>query len=171
MEREDLEYVGFWPRVGASIIDTLLLGFICWPIATAIYGPSYWVSTGLIKGPADFMISWVFPAVAVLLFWVYRQATPGKMAISARIVDARTGQKPSTGQLIGRYFGYYVSVSHPNESLVVRSNFPMFAQPRRAAVTMAVWPNDRPCPAPPSGLKAGWRIRENSFPASTMEVV
>jgi uncharacterized RDD family membrane protein YckC len=110
MEQENLEYVGFWPRVGASIIDTLLLGFICWPIATKVYGPSYWVSTGLIKGPADFLISWVFPAVAVLLFWVYRQATPGKMAVSARIVDARTGEKPSTGQLVGRYFGYYVSI-------------------------------------------------------------
>jgi len=35
--------------------------------------------------------------------------TPGKIAIGARIVDARTGAKPSTGQLIGRYFGYYVS--------------------------------------------------------------
>jgi uncharacterized RDD family membrane protein YckC len=31
------------------------------------------------------------------------------MAIGARIMDARTGGKPSTGQLIGRYFAYYVS--------------------------------------------------------------
>lgn len=45
-----------------------------------------------------------------MLFWVYRQATPGKMVISARIVDARTGGKPGTGQLIGRYLGYYVSI-------------------------------------------------------------
>ena len=46
----------------------------------------------------------------VVLFWVYRQATPGKIAISARIVDAETGAKPSTRQLVGRYFGYYVSI-------------------------------------------------------------
>jgi uncharacterized RDD family membrane protein YckC len=46
----------------------------------------------------------------VVLFWMYRQATPGKMAIGARIVNARTGERPSTGQLIGRYFAYYVSI-------------------------------------------------------------
>jgi uncharacterized RDD family membrane protein YckC len=51
----------------------------------------------------------VLPAVAVVLFWIYRQATPGKMAIGARIVDATTGGKPTTGQLIGRYLAYYVS--------------------------------------------------------------
>jgi uncharacterized RDD family membrane protein YckC len=32
------------------------------------------------------------------------------MAIGARIVDAKTGGKPSTGQLIGRYLAYYVSI-------------------------------------------------------------
>jgi uncharacterized RDD family membrane protein YckC len=45
----------------------------------------------------------------VVLFWMYRQATPGKMAIGARIVDARTGRPPGTKQLVGRYLGYYVS--------------------------------------------------------------
>jgi uncharacterized RDD family membrane protein YckC len=40
---------------------------------------------------------------------MYRQATPGKMAIGAKIVDAKTLGKPSTGQLIGRYFAYYLS--------------------------------------------------------------
>jgi uncharacterized RDD family membrane protein YckC len=50
------------------------------------------------------------PAIAVILFWVYKSATPGKMALKLKIVDAKTGDKPSTGQLIGRYFGYYVSI-------------------------------------------------------------
>jgi uncharacterized RDD family membrane protein YckC len=67
------------------------------------------VSERFIQGPADLLLNWVLPAVAVILFWNYRQATPGKMAIGARIVDAKTGGKPSTGQLIGRYFGYFVS--------------------------------------------------------------
>jgi uncharacterized RDD family membrane protein YckC len=110
MERRDLEYVGFWLRVGAALIDTLLLGAVCWPLVTAIYGSGYWMNTRLIAGPADFLITWVFPAVAVVLFWVFRQATPGKMAISARIVDAKTGQPATTGQCIGRYLGYFVSI-------------------------------------------------------------
>jgi uncharacterized RDD family membrane protein YckC len=106
---DDLEYVGFWPRVGAALIDSLLAAVICLPLVSWIYGGSYWTEPGIVKGPADFLISWILPALAVMLFWFYRQATPGKMAISARIVDARTGGKPSTGQLIGRYLGYFVS--------------------------------------------------------------
>jgi len=47
--------------------------------------------------------------MAVITFWLMKQATPGKMAVSARIVDAATGNPASTGQLIGRYFGYFVS--------------------------------------------------------------
>lgn len=63
-----LEYVGFRPRDGSS----------------------YWTDPGLIRGPADFLITWILPAVGVLRFWFNHQATPGKMAISARVVDART---------------------------------------------------------------------------------
>ena len=109
MNDPELEYVGFWLRVGASIFDTILVLVIVTPILIWIYGPGYWVSEQFIRGPADILLNWVLPAVAVILFWIYRQATPGKMAIGARIVDAKTGGKPSTGQLIGRYFGYFVS--------------------------------------------------------------
>lgn len=109
MQQEALEYVGFWLRAGASAIDTVLLAIILLPILHAIYGPAYWTSDALILGPADFVFSWILPAVAVILFWMARQATPGKMAIGARIVDATSGQAASTGQLVARYLGYYVS--------------------------------------------------------------
>lgn len=110
LQQEDLEYVGFWSRVGASLIDTVLLMIIVLPVIHMIYGPSYWESDSLVQGPADLLVSWVMPAIAVILFWIARQATPGKMAIGARIVDSSTGQAASTGQLVGRYLGYYVSV-------------------------------------------------------------
>lgn len=112
MNEQELEYVGFWPRVGAAIIDSILVLIICIPLMIWVYGPAYLQAEVLvfIHGPADILINWVFPAIAVVLFWIYRQATPGKMAIGARIVDAKTGGKPSTGQLIGRYLAYYVSI-------------------------------------------------------------
>ncbi|WP_456402354.1 RDD family protein [Hydrogenimonas sp.] len=109
MESGELEYVGFWPRLGASLIDTILLGIITWPLLAMFYGESYWSSEKYIEGPLDFLLSWVFPAVAIVLFWIARQATPGKMAISAKIVDAKSGSVPSKGQLIGRYLAYYLS--------------------------------------------------------------
>ena len=109
MDEPELEYVGFWLRVGAAIIDTILLMIIIAPLLTWYFGPDYWLSEEFFKGPMDLLLNYLFPAIAVILFWIYRQATPGKMAIGARIVDAKTGGKPSTGQLIGRYLGYYVS--------------------------------------------------------------
>jgi uncharacterized RDD family membrane protein YckC len=106
------EYAGFWVRVGAALIDTILVAFLTMPLLRLVYGSGSadYLETGrLFQGPADFLISFVLPAVAVIVFWVARGATPGKMAISAQVLDARTGNKPSTGQSIGRYLGYYVS--------------------------------------------------------------
>ena len=103
-------YGGFWIRAWACVVDSLLLGLIALPILWGAYGGQYFESTAFVQGPLDFVLTWVFPAVAVLLFWIYKGATPGKMAVGLRIVDARTGRHPSTGQLIGRYFAYYVSL-------------------------------------------------------------
>jgi uncharacterized RDD family membrane protein YckC len=109
MDSNDLKYVGFWPRVGATLIDTIILIVITGPILTIYYGESYWTSENLVEGPLDFILSWVFPAVAVIWFWVAKQATPGKMAVHAKIVDSETGRVPSIGQFIGRYFAYIIS--------------------------------------------------------------
>ena len=105
-----VESVGFWARVAAALIDSVLLFAIIAPLLYWIYGPQYFVGPDGVGGLADLLLNWLLPAVAVILFWIYRQATPGKMVIGARIVDARTGGPPSTGQLVGRYLGYYVSM-------------------------------------------------------------
>lgn len=110
MEATDREYVGFWARVVASIIDTILILVVMIPVMLALYGDAYWRDTSLSKGLLGFLVEWVLPAVAVLAFWFTKQATPGKMAVSARIVDAETGDKPSAGQFVGRYLAYFVSV-------------------------------------------------------------
>ena len=103
------DYAGFWIRVGASLIDTILIMVLTFPIATAIYGEAYWDSESLVAGLWDVVLSYILPAVAVIVFWVYKSATPGKMITNLLIVDAETGGKPSTGQFIGRYFSYYLS--------------------------------------------------------------
>jgi uncharacterized RDD family membrane protein YckC len=106
---EDRPYVGFWNRTAAALIDSALLLLVTLPIQQAISGAGSWSS---VQGPAgvwDLVVGYVLPAVAILVFWKYRSATPGKMFMSAEIVDAATGGKPGTRQLVIRYLGYYVS--------------------------------------------------------------
>src|SRR6266702_3784241 len=104
-------YVGFWKRLLAFFIDTLILVTVFVTIAIAIYGRRYVQLAS--QGQTllfDVLVQFVLPAVAAILFWRYRGATPGKMLVSARIVDAATLGAPSTGKLIGRYFAYIVSI-------------------------------------------------------------
>ena len=39
-----------------------------------------------------------------------KQATPGKTVIHAKIIDAKTGEKPTVKQWILRYVGYFISL-------------------------------------------------------------
>ena len=111
MPEENPEYAGFWIRVGASLIDTLLLLAITMPLLYAIYGQAYFEpeEVELAAGTADFLLTWVAPAVAAIAFWIYRQATPGKMMLGLKVVDAKTGNTLRTPQAIIRYIGYYVA--------------------------------------------------------------
>jgi uncharacterized RDD family membrane protein YckC len=104
------EYVGFWRRLLATAIDFLIVFVIETPLLLAIYGREYLsLSKEGYAGFWDFLIQAVLPAVAVILFWRYQGATPGKMAIGARIVDAASGGQPTTARLVVRYFAYLVS--------------------------------------------------------------
>jgi len=107
---DEVVYVGFWRRVLASIIDSIILLAITYPVLYAVYGEKYFTKTQWLAGSMDFLLSYIFPMLAVILFWIYKSATPGKMAVGAKIVDAKTGGKPSKGQMIGRYFSYYLSM-------------------------------------------------------------
>lgn len=103
------EYAGFWIRLWASVIDSFLFMLITYPVLYLIYGKHYFISDKIILGKADFIISFVLPCIGTVLFWVYKQATLGKMAIDSKIVDSETGEPVSTARLIGRYFAYFIS--------------------------------------------------------------
>ena len=112
MTTETTRYVGFWKRFGATIVDTILLSLITLPATIAFYGWGYFDAeqTNIVAGPVDFVISWVVPIFIVLGFWIWKQATPGKMLFRARILDAKTGGIPTTRQWILRYLGYFISM-------------------------------------------------------------
>src|SRR2546422_8277103 len=99
-------YVGFWQRLLAFLIDSMVVFVVYGPLVVMAFGteyfslgvPRYWdAATGLVI------------AVGTLLFWRYQGATPGKIAIGAKIVDAETGGLPTTGRLVMRLLGCIVS--------------------------------------------------------------
>lgn len=110
MNSRNLEYVGFWPRFGATVIDLLLQLAITLPLTYAVYGRISSPGGKLFMGLGDALINLVLPAAAIVAFWVYKSATPGKLAIAASVVDADTGLPLSTQRSLVRYMGYYVSL-------------------------------------------------------------
>lgn len=106
---ENQEYAGFWVRVGACLIDTVVLLLVLAIPLTVINGTNYWLQEGTRSGFWDILLGYIAPIVITVWFWKKFLGTPGKMLLRLRVVDAKTGQALSTPQAIGRYLGYYVS--------------------------------------------------------------
>lgn len=110
MSDSNIEYVGFWHRAVAALVDTAIVMAITAPLLIAIYGVNYYSGEGsFFAGPADVIIGWLFPIAAVIIFWLKKKATPGKMLFNAIVVDAETGAAMTVGQSIGRYAAYFLS--------------------------------------------------------------
>jgi uncharacterized RDD family membrane protein YckC len=115
-------YVGFWARFLAMFIDNIWVTIVLVLVLMAMFGQDF---MAIMSMPPDtspqemamaaqgatgsFLAQLLLPAVLIVGFWVWKSATPGKMVISAKIVDAKTLGEPSMGQLIVRYIGYFIS--------------------------------------------------------------
>lgn len=103
----EYEYAGFWIRVLASIIDSLVLMLVLVPFAVVVG------MLGLVDLEASF--SWldiVIQICSVLFYigcWVKFAGTPGKRILKLKILDADTGEHLTTGKAIIRYVGYIIS--------------------------------------------------------------
>ncbi len=109
-KESEIHYSGFWIRLLASLIDTVWLLILTFALGWMIYGAIYFQSTEFTQGYADLFITYVLPFILTILFWYYKAATPGKMILGMRIVDANTLGKVSTGRLFVRYLSYYISM-------------------------------------------------------------
>lgn len=118
------QYAGFWIRLVASIIDSVLIMILVLPILEHFFANTKSVSTTVINSSGlstfDFesistltgtgqFIYILAVLVIVMLFWTYRAATPGKMMLSLKIVDAESLEPLSKHQGFIRYFGYYLA--------------------------------------------------------------
>lgn len=102
---EDVRYVGFWARMLAGLLDLVAVLFVVTPVTVLVFGDG-WTDT---RGLVGFVVNWVPLGAAIIAFWVFKGATPGKMAISAVVVDARTHAPVDFWQALTRYVGYFVS--------------------------------------------------------------
>lgn len=104
--RQEPKYVGFWARFAANFLDGILISIFVFPTSIWLVheserrvGSEDW---GVAL--AFFIVSFILSQVIFLVLCYKKQASVGKMSISAKIVDARTGGVPTKGQLTGRYF-------------------------------------------------------------------
>ena len=97
---QEPKYAGFWLRLGASLIDIIVLLAIIAPIEIAFFGREYPALAMQGKTLAvDLWTQLILPLVAMIALWRYRSATPGLMLVSAKIVDAETLAPASVGKL------------------------------------------------------------------------
>ena len=101
--RQEQKYVGFWARFAAWFLDCILVIIFIFPAFLVQEFVNYY------GGILLYWVLCILGHIIILVLWFTKQASIGKMAISAKIVDARTGKAPTKGQLIGRYFAYWLS--------------------------------------------------------------
>lgn len=114
LTHRQFEYAGFLRRSMAFIIDGTLFSLISSALALSLFGVEY-----LRLSQQESLVSlldWrllvfdhVIPALLVISFWIVWMATPGKLLLDCRIVDADSKCKPLARQLIIRYLAYLVS--------------------------------------------------------------
>jgi uncharacterized RDD family membrane protein YckC len=103
------EYAGFWQRAGAFLIDWLIVVVISVPVVVLAFGAGYFSLEPATR--AWDLVTMLVLGAAVIGFWRTCGATPGKLAMNIRIVDAKTGELPCTGRLVVRLACYFVSAA------------------------------------------------------------
>lgn len=118
-QTRQVEYAGFWLRVVAYIIDSMILWLptSVLPFLFISPGPGLETDTGL-QQPPPFFIGLFFGSMLmyVIIYWLYfalmessaKQATVGKMALKLKVTDM-DGNRIGFGQATGRFFGKFVS--------------------------------------------------------------
>ncbi len=92
-----VSYAGFWKRLGAIIIDTILVGVVA-GILGGILGGNQTNGINFILGAAYF----------ILMEGSDKQATLGKMALGIKVTDLQ-GRRVSYGRAAGRHFAKIIS--------------------------------------------------------------
>ena len=106
-----VEYAGFWVRLLATLVDTMLLTvFVTLPL-TLVYGPQdYFLSEQIFLGFWNVVLGYIVPVFVTIWFWIRFLGTPGKILLKLQVVDATSMGAITGWQAIGRYVGYVISI-------------------------------------------------------------
>lgn len=107
---ENTHYAGFWIRLAASLIDTVIFIIVLGLPLAIIFGIDFSGENATNSGFVVSFLKYALPIVITIWFWIKYLGTPGKMLLKLQVVDANTGQALRTPQAIGRYLGYYISL-------------------------------------------------------------
>jgi len=92
-----LAYGGFWVRLAAALLDGLIM-----------FVPGFVIGLAVTDQYAQLAFSAVAGLVYTVGFWIVEGATPGKMLMNLRVVNA-DGSPLNPGQAFIRYFGYILN--------------------------------------------------------------
>jgi len=103
---KDYEYAGFWIRVGANLVDLIILLFLFSALSILFI----FIFSDMLSGFIWILFKYGLPFVLTIWCWLRFQATPGKMVTNLKVVDALSGNTLSKGQATGRYFAQILSM-------------------------------------------------------------
>ena len=108
-------YAGFWIRVLAYLIDSLLLAIVFCPLGFGLgllgvageidENSPAWMGINLLLNVVSLLVGWLYFALTESSSW---QATVGKRLLKLKVTDMH-GQQISFGKATGRYFGQILS--------------------------------------------------------------
>jgi len=106
----ELVYAGFWVRVIASLIDSILVLMVIIPLTYLLANFGDVALIGSLLWFLFVIVISLLPIVPVFVFWIFKSATPGKMILNLVIVDANSGHAPDISQWVVRFVGYALSM-------------------------------------------------------------
>lgn len=108
-----VQYAGFIRRLCAVVIDGVIVSVITTVLVSAFFGMQGLVLDSITEldqlNWKIMMIEYGLPLIWSVGFWILWLATPGKLMMDCRIVDATTLGKAKPSQLFIRYLGYILS--------------------------------------------------------------
>ncbi len=100
------QYAGFGIRLVATLIDLFLYLVVMLPIGLLFDIPAY--NENVTYNWTEGLLQLAF-AVIYIFCWMRYAATPGKVLMGLKVLDAETGKNISLSQGVFRYLGYIAS--------------------------------------------------------------